>query len=70
MLEAVVDYDWFDLYAAADLADIVKAENTGKQLYFAFDGGQGVLVFYNTPQWRKAFEKATGIPLSDDPRSF
>ena len=69
-LEAEVMYDWFDITVAADLATLVKAENTGKYLYFAYDGGQGILVFYGTPQWRDSFEKATNIILSDDPLSL
>lgn len=69
-LEAIVLYDWFDIEVAAELADLVKAENTGSRLYFAYDGGQGILVFYGTPQWCKNFEKATGIPLYDDPLSI
>lgn len=66
-LEAAVMYDWFDITVASDLAALVQAQNTGSRLYFAYDGGQGILVFYNTPQWCKAFEKATGIRLYDDP---
>ena len=69
-LEAAVMYDWFDMAVAAELADLVKAENTGSRLFFAYDGGQGILVFYNTPQWCKQFEKATGIDLYDDPTSI
>lgn len=66
-LEATVMYDWFDITLAADLVELVKAENTGSYLYFAYDGGQGLLVFYGTPQWRNAFESVTGIRLFDDP---
>lgn len=66
-LEAAVMYDWFDITVAADLAELVKAENTGSSLYFAYDGGQGILVFYGTSQWCNDFEKATGIDLYDDP---
>ena len=53
----------------AALAELVQVENTGKQLYFAYDGGQGMLVFYSTPQWSEAFADATGIQLFDDPWS-
>ena len=69
-MEANMIYDWFDMGLAAELAELVKAENTGSVLYFAYDGGQGVLVFYRTPQWRDTFEKATGIRLYDDPLSL
>ena len=60
-------YDWFDIEVAAELAELVKEETPGANLYFAYDGGQGVLVFYGTPQWCETFEKATGIHLFDDP---
>lgn len=69
-LDADVMYDWFDITVASDLADLVQAQNTGSLLYFAYDGGQGILVFYNTPQWCTKFEKATGIQLHDDPMSI
>ena len=69
-LEATVMYDWFDMNVAADLAELVKAENTGSYLYFAYDGGQGILVFYGTPQWCNDFERVTGIDLYDDPLVF
>lgn len=69
-LEATVMYDWFDITVASDLAAMVQAQNTGSRLYFAYDGGQGILVFYNTPQWCAKFEKATGIQLYDDPASI
>ena len=70
ILEATVMYDWFDMNVAADLAELVKAENTGSYLYFAYDGGQGILVFYGTPQWCNDFERVTGIDLYDDPLVF
>ena len=69
-LEATVMYDWFDMNVAADLAELVKEQNTGRYLYFAYDGGQGILVFYGTPQWCNDFERVTGIDLYDDPLVF
>ena len=69
-LEATVMYDWFDMNVAAELAELVKEQNTGSMLYFAYDGGQGILVFYGTPQWCNDFERVTGIDLYDDPLVF
>jgi hypothetical protein len=63
-------YDWFDFQVAKDLNKIIENTNTGKQLYFAFDGGQGVLVFYRDAQWVREFQRKTGIELSTDPHSI
>ena len=68
-LKGNVESDWIDMRVVAALAELVQVENTGKQLYFAYDGGQGMLVFYSTPQWNEAFADATGIQLFDDPWS-
>lgn len=68
-LKGNVESDWIDMRVVAALAELVQVENTGKQLYFAYDGGQGMLVFYSTPQWSEAFADATGIQLFDDPWS-
>lgn len=66
VLTGDVNYDWFDLDAANDLNRILSSQGD-RQLYFAWDGGQGYLVFYGDAQWAKAFQKATGIPLSTNP---
>ena len=44
-------------------------EKEGYAVTVAYDGGQGMLVFYSTPQWSEAFADATGIQLFDDPWS-
>lgn len=62
-----VDYDWFDPQAGDDLSKIVAAQ-TGKQLYFAYDEGQGFLVFYGTQEWAKQFKAMTGINLTSSMR--
>jgi len=62
-IEGHVSDDWFDLSAADTLADIITDWNTGRQLYFAYDNGQGCLVFYQDSQWATAFSKATGVNL-------
>lgn len=58
-------YDWFDLNVAVQLNDILK--DSGKQLYFAWDQGQGYIVLYGDKAWAKSFELATGIDLNTDP---
>lgn len=56
--------DWFDLDFANSLNEIIIAHGSGKQLYFADDGYQFVIVFYQDAEWAKDFTKRTGCPLS------
>lgn len=63
-LEANVYGDWFDLGVADALNAIIKARETGKQLYFTSDGYQECVVFYREPEWAEAFQRATGVELS------
>lgn len=65
-LEADVMNDWFDLEVIADLQEILNTRDDGKQLYFAFDGGQGFLVFYRDRPWAADFQAVTGIHLTTD----
>ena len=62
-IEGHVSDDWFDIAAADTLGDIIADCSTGKQLYFAYDNGQGCLVFYQNAQWATEFSKATGVNL-------
>ena len=64
-----MDYDWYDLDALEQLNEIILDADTGKQLWFASDGGQGLLVFYADAQWSGNFFAATGIKLHSSPRS-
>ncbi len=67
-LTASVDYDWYDLSFLDRLNEIIKENADGKQLYFAYDLGQGFLVFFGDAQWANRFESATGIRLYTSPR--
>ena len=58
-------YDWFDLDFAVQLNKILKT--SGKQLYFAWDQGQGYIVLCGDKSWARSFEQATGIDLNTDP---
>ena len=60
---AELSYDWYDISAIGELAAIVGTQN-GKQLFFASDGGQGLFIFYQTPEWARTFSSATGLKLS------
>ena len=62
-LEAEVMYDWFDTKITGKLNEIVKAQNTGKQLFFATDGYQECIVLYATKERADLFGERTGFPL-------
>lgn len=62
-IEAEMYYDWFDPTVADMLNQIIRDSGTGKQLYFAYDGGQGFLVFYRDSLWALQFQYKTGIRL-------
>lgn len=64
-LEAEAMGDWFDPNMAKELNQIIIAENTGKQLFFATDGYQGCIVFYKDKEWAASFQEQTGLVLSD-----
>lgn len=61
--EAVSQQDWFDMNMLPFIHDAVGVNENGKELYFVLDGMQGVLLFFQTPQWAKEFTKITGCPL-------
>ena len=67
--EAAMEYDWIDL-SALDSINEILAQHSQRKLYFAFDGGQGCLVFYADADWAKDFEKITGIRLVSDTDSL
>lgn len=56
-------YDWYDTASLDEINRILNAQHTGRQIYVASDSGQGILLFYRSPQWAKEFNNTTGIPL-------
>jgi len=60
---AKAQQDWFDMGVLNALHDAVGISESGKQLYFVLDGGQGCILFYQTPEWAEEFTAATGCPL-------
>lgn len=56
--------DWFNPRLANELSGIIRARNTGKQLFFTGDGYQECIVFYRDKEWADAFEAGTGIALA------
>ena len=64
------NYDWMDTDVIDDIAQLVARSGTGKRLYFAWDGGQGFLVFYCNREWANEFTRATGIILKESIRQL
>lgn len=57
--------DWFDISVLETVCDIIS-EKSEKSLYYAYDGGQGYLVFYGDAQWATEFTRLTGISLDSN----
>lgn len=64
-LEAECNHDWFDSAVASGLSRIIMENGNGKRLYFASDGYQECIVFYHDAEWAEAFQKETGLSLSE-----
>lgn len=64
-LEATFEHDWFDFNVAAGLNRIIIENGNGKRLYFTGDGYQECIVFYRDSEWADAFQKETGMVLSE-----
>lgn len=55
--------DWFDTGFLACAGAALARAGGEKRLFAASDGGQCVLLFYNTPAWAQSFSAATGLTL-------
>ncbi len=64
-LEAKCEHDWFDFDIADGLNKIIMENGNGKRLYFANDGYQECFIFYRDSEWADAFQKETGMSLSE-----
>lgn len=64
-LEAEMNHDWFDLTVANNLNKIITENQGDKRLFFTSDGYQECIVFYRSTDWAKAFQKETGLVLSE-----
>ncbi|WP_310603741.1 hypothetical protein [Anaerosporobacter sp.] len=61
--DAVVDNDWFDVGMIAYMNEVLKEHNSEKQLWVTSDGYQNCILFYETAEWAKEFEKSMGYAL-------
>ena len=62
-LEAKYDYDWFDLDMIRELGRILSADSQPENLWFAYDGGQGILLYYGTDAEAKILEQKSGLDI-------
>lgn len=60
---AEVDNDWIDGRILEYVNRLLKQDGSVKRIYAMPDNGQGVVLFYNTPEWAREFEEKTGIKL-------
>lgn len=63
---AVMMQDWFDPEVFNCVSEAAVHPESGKRLYAMYDGMQGLIIFYNTPEWAEQFEMKTGCPLSKE----
>lgn len=64
-LEAEAMYDWFDMNVVADLNKIIIENGNDKRLFCTDDGYQECIIFYRDKDWASAFQKDTGLVLSE-----
>lgn len=67
--EAQMMYDWIDPDIIGFFNEVLEKERNPKRIYCMDDGGQGVILFYNTKEWAGEFFKKTGITLEAPVRS-
>ena len=61
--DAIVYNDWFDVKMLTFMNKVISEQNTGKNLYVTSDGYQECIVFYQTKDWVKRFNKSLGLHL-------
>ena len=61
--DAIVYNDWFDVKMLTFMSKVISEQNTGKNLYVTSDGYQECIVFYQTKDWVKRFNKSLGLHL-------
>lgn len=62
-LEATMMQDWFDVEVFNAAAEIAVEKESGRRLYAMYDGMQGLIIVYQTPEWVQLFETQTGCLL-------
>lgn len=60
---ARIDYDWIDGEIIDYFNGVLREQGDSKRIYQMDDGGQGVILFYNTEEWVEEFYEKTGLKL-------
>lgn len=55
--DADAKYDWFDIRIISYINKILEKNNSDKFLYTTSDGWQNCIVFYNTKEWARDYNK-------------
>ena len=63
--EAIYFGDWLDCEVIEFMNQVFETEGNPKRLLATDDGGQGCILFYNTPEWGDELEAATGMHLRE-----
>lgn len=59
--DAKYRYDWFDPEIFSYIGSILVKERKDRYLYGCSDGGQNLILFYESEEWMQKFSKVTGI---------
>lgn len=62
--KAKVRNDWMDVSIIDYLNECLEDDGGERRIWCMLDGGQGLIVFCETPHWAAQFESATGCSLS------
>ncbi len=58
-----VYYDWIDGRVLGILNPLLQQESSQEYFYVTGDNGQGVIIFFCTPDWAQQFSNETGLTL-------
>lgn len=60
-LAATYDYDWFDLNMIKEVGSILASDAPEARLWFYYDDGQGILLYYGTDDQVSRLQQKTGL---------
>lgn len=61
-----VQYDWFNPEMIGHMNEVLEREGSEKRLWATGDGYQTCILFFQTEEWAKEFEKTMGYALSSE----
>ncbi len=62
--DAEQELDWLDCRIIDYVNEILRQSGSEKALWCMYDGGQGLVVFYDDAEWARMFERETGCALA------